>query len=861
MEKKINLLPKWGEWLIISFIHRENIPEKLGDFEELYRYKLDQKGNLYTKAWFFKQILRLILSELELSLYWSLAMLKNYILISFRNLRKQKVFSLINISGLLLGITAFLLISLWVLNELSFDRFHRNASTIYRVNEKRLFPDYTEYGFRTPGLLADVLKTNFSEVEETARVAWTGERVFKYEDKVYYETDVLTVDPSFLEIFSFLVVKGDRSQTLKDPLSIVISQSTANKYFGNEDPIGKTLNMENRFDFIVSGVFKDTPQNSHLQFDMLVPYDIVRKLGWKNDAWDFSMGPTYLLLGSNVDIQEFEDKISGFIKNYDPETNIELFLQPLTRIHLYSNFEPSEGGGPLQYVYIYSFIGFLVLLIACINFMNLSTARSEHRAKEIGVRKTVGAAKKSLVIQFLIEAVFLALVALVLSPVLLKLILPLFNSMTDLNLTLTYFFDWRLILLTLGITLSAGLISGSYPAFFLSRFQPAAVLKGSSSCIQKRSVFRKSLVLIQMSISMTLIIVLLIVFHQIHFLKNKDLGFKDEHVVSISLGISNSDNSLIYSRFREEIGQNPSIESIAASFTHLTWFASPTDAIYFKGNRIDRDIPISITSVEFGFIETLGIDVIKGRSFSRDFGTEKGHLVVNEQFEQLLEGESALDQSIAIGENYKGTIIGVTKDFHMASIATTPIRPLILFLNPGVNYIFVRIRPENVVGTIEFLENTWRKTSPNMPFRYNFLNEEFDQLYTTVETVGTSLKYFTVIACFIACIGLFGLVSFSVEKRTKEIGVRKILGSSASRIVLLLCMDYIRLNLLANLIAWPAAWFLLNQWLNNFAYQVNISLTTFILSGVLSLGITLFTVSFLTIKASFTDPVQSLRYE
>ncbi|NIM91500.1 MAG: FtsX-like permease family protein [Candidatus Aminicenantes bacterium] len=788
-------------------------------------------------------------------------MFKSYLIIAFRNLRKQKIYSLINISGLALGMTAFLIIAFWVWHEISHDRFHEHAGRIYRVAEKRHFPDQVRLNNRTPGPLCTALKENFPEIRSAARVAWTGERVLRYQDEVHYADDILTVDPDFLRIFTFPMIVGDSAKALDEPFSVVVTESAAVKYFGNEDPLGKVLNLDNRFDLTVTGVMEDVPDNSHLQFGMLVPFEMVERLGWDIRKWGFSMALTYLLLGDQVDIQAFEEKIAGNVKKYDEDTNIELFLQPLTRLYLFTNIANPDAKGRIQYLLIFSLVGILILFMACFNFMNLTTARSEYRAKEIGLRKVVGATRKHLVRQFLAEAIFLAFAALLITAPLIQLFLPVFNKITGESFSMSNFTNVWIFLFVIGVTVIVGLTSGSYPALVLSSFQPVKVLQGGQPSRYKGSVLRKILVFVQMSISLVLIIVSSIIFQQIGFIKNKDLGFDQEHVVSFPLGIANQENSQIFQSFKDIVKQNPRIVSVTASFTHPTDFATQVKNVVYKGKRIDEDIPINLTSVEYGFIETLKIKMLKGRSFNQEFGAEKGNLLVNQSFEKLLGVESALDEVLHIGPEYQGRIIGVMQDFHLEAVSMAVIGPLIVFLNPNVNHIFVRIQPENIPATLEFLKTAWRKSASNRPFAYNFLDEEFNRLYTDVENLGTALRYFTFFAVCIACLGLLGLTSFSIEKRTKEIGIRKILGSSVSGILTLLCRDYVRVVLLAILCAWPISWWLMFRWLQNFPYRVSLSWTNFVLSALLILVITLVTVSFQTIKAARADPVKSLRYE
>jgi putative ABC transport system permease protein len=861
MRPKDFTLPGWVIRLLRRFYDEEELQEKLGDFEEIYTIRIGRMGRLRAVLWCSTQLVRLIISKLELSFYWSFGMFKNYLTVASRHLRRHKIYSLVTISGLSLGISAFLLISVWVLHELSFDRFHENASSIYQVFEERHFPDRINHSFRTPGPLSEQLKERFPEVRESVRVAMTGERVIRYADKIFYEDGIITVDPGFFSLFTFPFVEGDKETALALPNSIVITQSIAKKYFGQENPIGKIFKMDNRLDFIVKGIIEDVPSNSHLQFDMVVPFKVVEKLGWITDDWDFSMALTYIHLEEGADEKAFETKISGLVKNFNKDTNITLFLKPLTKIHLFSSYGNPESPGRIQYVYIFSLLGVLILIIACINFMNLATARSEYRSKEIGMRKVIGAHKSQIIRQFLVEALFISFVSLLLAPLLIQLVLPGFNKITNETFVLTDLLSAGMVAIVLGVTFFTGIVSGSYPAIFLSSFQPVKVLKKFKVSVQKSPLLRKTLVLVQMSISLVLLIASFVIYSQIDYLKNKDLGFSKEQVVSIPLGIANEENNNIYKRFKNELTQISQIENVSAAFTHPIDFGTRAKDVVFEGRKLDEEMPIKITSVDFDFIETLKIEVVEGRSFSEDFGSEKGNLIVNEKFESILGVESALNETLHIGDSYIGSIIGVVKDFHMESVSNAPIGPLILFLNPRINYIFVRIQPQNIASTLEIMEKAWKKAAPHLPFTYNFLNDEFERLYTDVENLGAILKYFTLIAGFIACLGLFALSSFAAERRTKEIGIRKVLGSSVGNILCLLGRDFLIIILMANLCAWPVSWFLMNKWLQNFPYRVNLSWTTFALCGLLALLVTSITVSFQTLRASLSNPVNSLRYE
>jgi len=626
-------LPGWIERLLRRIYDEDELQEILGDFEEIYNVRIGGRGRIRAKLWCLAHLVRLVISKAELSFFWSFGMFKNYVTIAFRYLRRYKVYSLITISGLALGLAAFLLISIWVLHEISFDRFHENASSIFRVSEKRHFPDHVSHNFRTPGPLAEQIKEKFPEVRESVRIAMTGERVVRYEDRVYYEDKIITVDPGFFSLFTFPFIEGDKESALDHPNSMAITQSAAKKYFGSKNPIGKVLKMDNRLDFIVTGIIKDVPSNSHLKFDMVVPFEVVEKLGWITDDWEFSMALTYVRLEESADYRGFERKIADLVKNYDQDTNIELFLKPLTRIYLFTNYDKPEGQGRIQYIYMFSLLGALILIIACINFMNLATARSDYRSREIGMRKVIGASKSHIIRQFLVEAIFIAFLSLLLAPLLIQFVLPGFNKIADERFTLADFLNPGMILVVLGVTLITGAVSGSYPALFLSSFQPIKVLKKNSASGQRGSFLRKILVLVQMSISLMLLISSFVIYSQIDYLKNKDLGFSKEQVVSIPLGIANEENSKIYERYKTELVRTSRIENVSAAFTHPTSFGTQAKDVVFEGRRLDEEMPINITSVDFDFIETLKIKVLKGRSFSEDYGAEKGNLIINERLE------------------------------------------------------------------------------------------------------------------------------------------------------------------------------------------------------------------------------------
>jgi len=861
MKTQTNKPPKIGEWILKHYCSKEDSLEKLGDYAELFNRKLKELGRVKAFFWYYIQIFRLIAGVARISVFWSLEMLRNYFLTAFRGIKRNKIFSLINISGLALGLTAFILIANWMLDEFSFDRFHKNASSIYRVVEKLDFSDRVHYSPVTPGPLGPALKQKFPEIKEVVRVAWTGERIVAQGNTNFYENSILTVDPAFFTVFSFPFIQGDARSALDPPFSIVITENVAKKYFGSENPVGKNLTMDNRYDFLITGVIKNIPTNSYLQFDMAVPFEIVEKLGWNVKSWTFSMATTYIQIQKNTDVSFLENKIAHIVENYDPLTNRELFFQPLTSIHLFSGYFSPTGQGRIQYIIVVFLVAFLILFMACVNFMNLSTARAEHRALEIGLRKVIGAHQKQLIRQFLAEAVFMALIALICVPILLQLVLPVFNQLTGRSFNLLSFTNLSIVFLIMGITVLTGLFSGSYPAFFLSGYQPVKGMRRSPTGGIKGAFFRKSLVFIQISISLALIIISSIIYKQIDFIRDKDLGYDKDHIVTIPLGIGNKENRELYERFRQQIEQIPGVLNMSASFHHPTSFGSRNEDVFFRGKNVEKSTSVYITSVDFDYLETLRIQILKGRSFSRNYGEEKGNLIVNQMFENLLGVESSLGEVIRIGETYEGTIIGVMKDFHQTSASEALIRPLIVFLNPSLNYIILRIDPNNISATLDKMESAWKDIAPHIPFKFSFLDEDFDSLFQDMRNFGTTVKYLTMVAVFIACLGLFGLTSFSAEKRTKEIGIRKVLGARMSEIIYLLSQDFIKIVILANLLSVPITWYIMEKWLNGYPYHVNLDWGVFVQSGLLILGVTVITVTFQMIKVSLANPVDSLKHE
>jgi len=783
-------------------------------------------------------------------------LLWNYFKVAFRKIRRHKGYSFINISGLAIGMACCFIVFLWVLDELSFDRFHSNAKEIYRVLHNPQGTDvYNPYG---SGPLGPALKADYPEIINFTRSFGEVNAPLKYRDRAF-NGKVRGVDNSFFEIFTFPFIKGDPKNCLSEPHSIVLTEKTAAKLFHEEDPLGKTVRLEwwvGWFDLKVTGVIQDVPSNTHIRFDYLLPFEFVTWSGMPIEDWDVGAYQTYVLLPKNADPSAVQGKIAGTVKQHLPESPYTLYLEPLTRIHLH-NF---TGGGAITYVYIFSIIGALILGIACINFMNLSTARSMERAREVGMRKVVGSTRAQLVKQFLGESVLLSLISFILALILVQGLLPSINNIVGKPLKLSY--SDSPLFIFLGMAILTGIVSGSYPAVFLSNFRPVKVLKGFVRSSSQNIRLRKLLVIGQFVVSIALITGTIIIYQQLVYMRNTDMGINKSHIINMELRGSLRKQ---YSTIKSELLRNPDIMAACAtngSFSKR--FGS--DKFGWEGKPEDKRIFMSIHSVDFDYQKIFDIEMAQGRYFSRDYPTDRSDgIIVNETAAKIMGMESPIGQrmscSIPFSSQKSGTIIGVVKDFHFRSLHEK-IDPLVLVIAPGwFTDVYIRMKPENVPETLGFIEKTVKIFAPEFPFEYSFLDEDIDSLYKAEQQIGNLVRYGTFLAIFIACLGLFGLASFMAEKRTKEIGIRKVLGASVSGIVLLLTKEFTKWVILANLIAWPIAYFVMRGWLQNFAYHVNIGLWTFMLSAALALVTALITVSFQAVKTAASNPVDSLRYE
>jgi len=619
MKHKGNRPSRLGLWLLTNaYGDSEHFP-LIGDFEEIYSEIVTEKGDFAASLWYWGQIVRSIPSFISNSLYWSVAMLKNYLKVILRNIRKHKGYSFINITGLAIGMACCLLISIWVLDELSYDRFHTNAPQLYRVEEDQQYSGRVFHVAVTPHPLAPALIEEIPEILDATRYVWSGGLLFRYGEKAFFEYSIRAVDPSFFQMFTFPLIKGDKNRALESAYSIVINEDIAEKYFGMEDPLGKVITINNTHEFTVDGVIQSVPHNSILQFEVLIPYAFLEKIGRTNLEFGSNSIGTYVQLRPNATMDQVNAKISGFIKAKVPDSATELVLKPLTRIHLHSYWGYEKDVGAIQYVYMFSIIALFVLLIACINFMNLSTARSSNRAKEVGMRKVVGALKSHLIRQFYGESVVFAFIALILAVIIVTVMLPIFSDFADKDLSWNVGGIVTILIGLTAITFFTGLVAGSYPALFLSAFQPVKVIRGALKSGAASSWFRKILVVVQFSLSILLVIGTVVVYQQLTYMKNKRLGWDKEHLVYIPL---RDDVRKVYDTLKTELVKDPHVLNVTASSQLPSNIGSNSSNFNWEGKDPNFTTLIGNNSVDFDFIETLKIEMKEGRSFSKEYSSD-----------------------------------------------------------------------------------------------------------------------------------------------------------------------------------------------------------------------------------------------
>lgn len=800
-------------------------------------------------------------------------MIRNYVHVAFRNLLKSKGYSTINIIGLAIGLASCILISQYIYQELSYDSFFKDANRVYRVATVMKSASGTEKNAQTSMPVGPALAANYPEIRSWTRVYYVGPTLVQYQEKKFFEHNIIFADSTFFKVFPFELVSGNPSKMLNAPDRIVVTQSMAHKYFGNSDPIGKRLRIGNKQDFVVSGVMEDVPVNSNFRFGFVASYSSLTPtfMGWDpSKQWGaFFDNYTYILVPVKFRASAFQQKTTALLQSHratPPGVSAWLVYQPLRSLHLLSGFvgtiEPTNSPRNL---FIVAIIGLFALVIACINFINITTARSSQRLKEIGVRKTLGARKSGLVIQFIGESLLFSGVSLLLALMTVEVIRVAFSNLVGEKIVIGLF-DHPLLLVGIVLTTSLiGVVSGLYPAFMLSRVNTSVSVKGKNIKGGKsvHSLMRKALVVVQFSMSAVLIVAAIVVYEQVKFAKDSSLGFSRNHIVQVTLRDRNVRKQ--FKAFDNEIRSLPGVEGTSRCFSApVSHFSIMTD-IYPNGLGGHGAFVMNFDFADANFLKLFGIKLLAGRNFERGNPGDSSSIIINETAMRKLgfvNPQEAVGRKYTIGiNNWTPEIIGVVKDFHFASFRDAIAPYAFLDLPGSEKQLSVKISSADISGTLAGIKAVWNKFSQAYPFQCSFVNKTVGDLYKRDVKEESIVAVFSGISIFTACLGLFGLVAFSAEQRRKEIGIRKTLGASTTGIVGLLSREFVTLTLLANLAAWPLAWYVMNNWLNDFAYRINISLWTFIITGAVSLVITMLTVGYQSIKAATANPVESLRYE
>ncbi|MEO6405204.1 MAG: ABC transporter permease [Ferruginibacter sp.] len=813
-------------------------------------------------------------------------MIKNYLKIAFRNLWKNKGYSAINIFGLATGLATCLLILLYVTNELSYDRFNTNAYRTYRINSDLRFGGADLHFTQTSDMMGQLLKKDYPQVEQFTRIyTGSGQKLIKKGTEFITEQKVANVDSTFFDMFTLPAIEGDTKTSLDEPNTVVVTESSAKKYFSSVNVVGKILEVKDDSKVIpykITAVIKDVPSNSHFNFDLLFSMKNVNYQWGQLTSHNFH---TYLRLKPGTDYKVFQknlevytDKyvlpyVQQFIKISSMEemrkagNKLDYTLMPLTDIHLHSDysFEITPSGN-IQYVYIFSAVALFILILACINFMNLSTARSANRAKEIGIRKVLGTERKSLIAQFLFESIITAFISLIIAVVIAFLVLPVFNNIAAKSLSINDLLSVRILPFLVILPVIVGVMAGSYPALFLSGFRPIVVLKANSKSGFKKSNLRNGLVVFQFATSIMLIIGTIIVYSQLRFIQTTKLGYNKDQVLVIDGAYALGKNM---EAFKTGVLALQGVSSgTISSFLPVT-NSSRNDNTYSKEAVMDTKSGIDMQTwrVDYDYIKTMGMELVQGRNFSKEFGSDSNAILITETTARMLDYKEPIGKMIYApspvdGDNslYPKQIIGVIKDFHFESLRQK-LGPLCMRLGKSTGLVSFKVSPGNAKALIAQIENKWKTLAPGMPFSYRFMSDSFDEMYRSEQRAGSIAIVFAILAILIACLGLFGLVTYMAEQRNKEIGIRKVLGASVTNVVTMLSKDFLMLVLIASLLAFPIAWWAMNKWLHDFAYRINISIWVFVIAGITALLIALITVSFQAIKAAIANPVKSLRSE
>ncbi len=791
-------------------------------------------------------------------------MIKNFFTIAIRNIFKHKVFSFINVTGLAVGLAASLLILLWVQDELSFERFNKSGSDIYRVEEDQFYSGERYHVTVTPFPSGPEWKEKTPEISEQTRInPWMPRMLFRRGDKVFYESSLIAADSSFLNMFTFPLLSGDKSTVLNTPHSILLTEKLARKYFGETNPVGETITLENKYEFMVTGVLKELPKNSMFTFEGVLPFSFMKEIGAYSDHWGSNSIFTFVRIDRNADIQAVNKKLTDIVIEHQPETTTKYLLFPLLDIHLHQQFGFRESNGPVIIVYIFIMIAVFVLLIACINFINLSTAKASSRGKEIGIKKVAGADQMTMIIQFMLESLLLVAAAMVLALILVGLFLNVFNNVSGKHFDLTDLVQFKFIISFISVGLLAGFVAGIYPALYLSSFKPVAVLKGDTVSGRKNVILRQILVVIQFSLSMLIAISAIFMYMQLQFMLDKDLGFNKNNLIAIPMADNMKPK---YYSLKKELEKETLVQGVTASLWNPVMIGSNSGGATWEGKDPEKNVLIGTNGIDYDYLKTMKMELVSGRDFSRDFPSDMardttGNFLVNEETVRIMGIGDPVGKSFRfMGLN--GRIVGVMKNFHFKG-ADQPIEP-VAFALADTSYlrtILIRLTPGNIPASLKSVEKNWKEILPEYPLQYTFIDQDYENLFRSQMRLSGLLKYFTILAVIIACLGLYGLASYSAERRTNEVGIRKVMGAGSLTVMYTLTKEFLVFVMLAIIISVPVGWFLVAKLLHQFAYRIDINPLVFAGISAGALIIAILTVSFQAYKATGINPAEALKIE
>lgn len=871
MTKRQSVLSALTRNLLRVFTDSDLADSVVEDMEDRYAGNVEQKGRFYARSVWAGKLVIVLTSFAVKSFSWRMVMLKNYLKLTIRTIRRNKIYSFLNITGLAIGLAVFIIITLYGQYELSFDKHHVHSDRIYRIlhqsMDERIKREISSY---TPAPLVPAMVDIFPDIESAARITCRFNIPVVSGDNRFFEEIVYFAENEAFEIFSVPFLIGDPKKALAQPSTIVLSERMARKYFGDDDPMGKILILKGSLSYTVTGIIENMPENSHLSMDFIMPFvEFFKFLNLDPQSWGTSNYYSYILLREGVEAEEFERKLNNNIyKGIEIEERRKktYYLQAMSSIHLQTDViheirDQTDNKKDSKYLLLFSTSAFLMLILACINYMNLATARSVQRSKEVGMRKVVGASRGQLIKQFLGESLFFSFLALVAAMIVVFFTLPVFNNFIQRPLRFDVIENQMLILVLISVVVFVGLVSGSYPALLISSFKPAAVLKGHLEKSSKTVAMRNILVVMQFAVTIVFIIGSFVVRDQLLFIKKTDMGYNREQIITLAVKNDRNIRQNIET-IKTELKRNPKITAVSASSYLPNFNESGINIKVLPAKNPGEYVPVYGSIADYDYADVFGLDIVEGRNFSREFASDaQGAILINESAAEACKWESPVGEKLSAWGLDNLEIVGIIEDFHFRSLHE-PIGPLFVILSPTyARYISVKMDMSDFDETIAYVEKTMKNFAPELPFEYHFFNETVERMYRAEQKIAQMYGCISVITIIIACLGIFGLSTSIAERRTKEIGVRKVLGASVLGITALLWKQFVKLVLIANIIAWPIAFYVMNHWLQNFVYRTDVKIWVFLLSAFVALAVALMTVSYQSIKAALADPIDSLRYE